>query len=72
MATKQYELQLASGAVHAIPTTEEYRGNAENGELAARGFQFFESAPGTPEAPDRAVHRQVYDQLLGSTPEDQV
>ena len=41
----------------------EYR-DAVNGKLANQGFQFLESSPDDEVAPDRAVHRQQYNDLL--------
>lgn len=62
--TQKYTLEMANGVKHEIPVPGDYR-DAANGALANRGFQFHESLPeGDTPAPDRAVHRQIYSDLL--------
>ena len=63
--TQNYQLQLANGVTFSIPIAEQYRGDVENGELANRGFQYHEPAPGSDgTAADRAAHRLAYQELL--------
>ncbi|GFZ91184.1 type VI secretion system Vgr family protein [Dyella caseinilytica] len=66
--TQHYRLELGNGAIYAIPVTENFRGDATNGQLANRGFHYHEGAPDNPaDAVDRAAHRQVYNNLLSPT-----
>ncbi|SAK68535.1 Rhs element Vgr protein [Caballeronia catudaia] len=65
--TKEYRLELANGVTYSVPVAENYRGNAANGELANKGFQFHEGLAGSEDAVDRAVHRMQYSNLLNST-----
>jgi type VI secretion system secreted protein VgrG len=64
VTTQKYTLELPNGVKHEIPVPGEYRDPA-NGVLANQGFHYHEMLPddGT-SAPDRAVHRQVYSDLL--------
>ena len=64
VTTQKYTLELANGDKHEIPVPGEYKDPA-NGALANQGFQFHEALPdGDTPAPDRAVHRQYYSDLL--------
>ncbi|WP_414448148.1 type VI secretion system Vgr family protein [Burkholderia sp. 22PA0099] len=64
VTTQKYVLEMANGVKHEIPVPGEYR-DPVNGALANRGFQFHETLPeGDVPAPDRAVHRQAYNDLL--------
>lgn len=63
VTTQKYTLEMANGVRHEIPVPGEYR-DAANGKLANQGFQFLESSPEDEVAPDRAVHRQQYNDLL--------
>lgn len=67
VTTQKYRLEFANGVVHDILAPTEYRGDAENGELANQGFHFHEGASDADAvAVDRAVHRQTYANLLNS------
>jgi type VI secretion system secreted protein VgrG len=61
--TQSYRLELANGVAYNIPVTDEFRGDATNGQLANQGFHFFEQGPDG-DGEDRAVHRQHYYALL--------
>jgi type VI secretion system secreted protein VgrG len=64
VTTQKYTLEMANGDTHEIPVPGEYR-DPVNGALANQGFQFHETLPdGDTPAPDRAVHRQYYSDLL--------
>ncbi|MFC0401901.1 type VI secretion system Vgr family protein [Paraburkholderia rhizosphaerae] len=63
--TQSYRLELANGIAFNIPVSDEFRGDAVNGELANQGFQFFEyGADGN--GVDRSAHRQRYARMLNS------
>ncbi|MGH8781300.1 type VI secretion system Vgr family protein [Paraburkholderia sp.] len=69
VTTQKYTLELANGVKHEIPVPGDYR-DAHNGALANQGFHFHESlSDGDTAAPDRAVHRQVYNDLLNPSSE---
>ncbi|KVO51990.1 type VI secretion system Vgr family protein [Burkholderia stagnalis] len=61
--TQSYRLEFANGVAYQIPVSEEFRGDATNGQLANQGFHFYEQGAGGDEE-DRAVHRQHYYRLL--------
>lgn len=62
LATRAYQLDLANGESYHIPVAENYRGDAANGQRANQGFLNHE--PSSDSDVDRAVHRQLYDELL--------
>ncbi|PQV47556.1 type VI secretion system Vgr family protein [Paraburkholderia sp. BL21I4N1] len=64
VTTQQYTLEMANGDKHEIPVPGEYR-DPVNGALANQGFRFHEAQPdGDTPAPERAVHRQYYNDFL--------
>jgi type VI secretion system secreted protein VgrG len=66
--TQAYKLEFANGVTHEIPVPGVYRGDAVNGSIANRGFQFHESSTADDIAPpgDRAMHRIRYGDVLDS------
>jgi len=60
---KSYRLELANGVSYEIPVSEEFRGDAANGQLANQGFHFYEQGAGG-DGEDRAANRQHYYRLL--------
>ncbi|SAL61078.1 Rhs element Vgr protein [Caballeronia cordobensis] len=62
-STQSYRLELANGVTYNIPVSEEFLGDAENGQLANQGFHFFEQGSNG-DGQDRAVHRKTYYGLL--------
>jgi type VI secretion system secreted protein VgrG len=62
-STQSYRLELANGVAYNIPVSDEFRGDAENGQLANQGFHFFEQGSNG-DGQDRAVHRKTYYGLL--------
>ncbi|AET93855.1 hypothetical protein BYI23_D003450 (plasmid) [Burkholderia sp. YI23] len=67
-STQSYRLELANGVTYNIPVSEEFRGDAENGQLANQGFHFFEQGSNG-DGHDRAVHRKTYYGLLNPATE---
>lgn len=61
--TQSYRLELANGVVYNIPVSDEFRGDAINGQLANQGFHFFEQGQDG-DGEDRTAHRQHYYSLL--------
>ncbi|MBR8040874.1 type VI secretion system tip protein VgrG [Burkholderia cenocepacia] len=61
--TQSYRVEFANGVAYQIPVSEEFRGDATNGQLANQGFHFFEQGSDGDGA-DRAAHRQQYHSLL--------
>jgi Uncharacterized protein conserved in bacteria len=69
VTTQKYTLELANGVKHDIPVPGDYR-DVANGALANQGFPFHEGLSGSDgAAPDRAAHRQLYNELLNPSSE---
>ncbi|WP_321885016.1 type VI secretion system Vgr family protein [Paraburkholderia bannensis] len=68
VTTQKYTLEMANGVKHEIPVPGEYKDPA-NGALANQGFLFHEGSPDEGAPPDRAVHRQLYSELLNPIPD---
>ena len=66
VGVQNYQLELANGITHEIPVPTRYRGDAVNGALANRGFQFHEMSAAADITPagDRASHRSRYSNVL--------
>ncbi|WP_420954807.1 type VI secretion system Vgr family protein [Burkholderia gladioli] len=66
---QKYTLELANGVKHEIPVPGDYH-DAANGTLANQGFPFHEGLSDSDRtAPDRAAHRQLYNDLLNPSSE---
>jgi type VI secretion system secreted protein VgrG len=61
--TQSYRLEFANGVAYEIPVSEEFRGDATNGQLANQGFHFYEQGTDG-DGEDRAANRQHYYRLL--------
>ncbi|GAU05098.1 type VI secretion system Vgr family protein [Burkholderia stabilis] len=60
---QSYRLEFANGVAYQIPVSDEFRGDATNGQLANQGFHFYEQGTDG-DGEDRAAHRRHYYRLL--------